>query len=302
MERRTNPFIGTGASTWRPRTEPEQAWARAAAARGEIQQVLPRIYAPPGPLTLQLKAAAVAHAHADAVIVGEAAAGLSWWPQLDPPVLTAARRHKGRPVAGFRWERRTIPDDLVVDRSGVRLASAALTVLDLIPVRGGNAIDEALRRRACTLRDLWHALELTPHRPGNGLRHTLLHDSRDQPWSEAERHLHRHYRACDLPFDYRTNHWVTLSDGRRTPLDFALPELRLAFEADGYAWHSDRSAFEYDRDRDFDLAAQNWQVVRISASFLDHRSPEVRRRISAIVRHRAEFLGVPWPTGRGGAR
>ena len=50
----------------------------------------------------------------------------------------------------------------------------ALTVLDLIPTLGGKPIDEALRRRAATLEQMWRALELTPDRRGNTLRRALL--------------------------------------------------------------------------------------------------------------------------------
>lgn len=295
MKPRIHPLSGTGALTWRPRSDADQAYARAAVKRQQLQRLLPTIYAHPGPVTLPLKAAATMHAYPDAVITGQSAAALSWWPQLSPGTLTAARVGKGRPVPGFRWEQRPIPDDLVVDHHGLRLTNAALTVLDLIPDKGGNAIDEALRRKACTLADLWRAFELTPGRPGNEQRRILLHDSRDEPWSEAERDLHQHYRACELPYTYQTNFWVSLSDGRRTALDFAIPVLRLAFEADGYQFHGSRGAFEYDRDRDTDLSAQDWQIHRFSASFLDHEGGQVERRIRAIVRHRARHLGMPLP-------
>ena len=265
--------------------------------------MLPTVYAPSSaPITLELRAAALKDLDPDAIITGAAAARLTWWPQLATDILSATRPGSLVAVPGFRWEQRDIPRDLVVDRGGLTLANAALSVLDLISDKGGNAIDEALRRKACTLPDLWAAFELTRGRAGNGLRRALLHDSRDLPWSEAERHLHQHYRACALPFAHATNFWVTLSDGRRTPLDFALPDLRLGFEADGFAWHGDRKAFEYDRDRDSDLAAQGWWVIRFSASFLEHEATEVRRRITAIVRDRARSLGVPCPTAPAGGR
>lgn len=292
------------ALVWRPRSDADHAWARRAVRRGDLQRILPNVYAPgAADVTVALKAAAVCAADPAAVITGAASAHLLWWPELPVSHVSATRAGSITAAAGFRWEQRVVPGELVADRPGLRIALPALSVLDLIPTRGGNAIDEALRRRACSLDDLWSALAVTPGRPGNRLRRLLLHDSRDQPWSEAERALHRHYRACGLPFAYGTNVWVSLADGRRTALDFALPELRLAFEADGYAWHGERRAFEYDRDRDSDLAAQGWQVVRLTAAFLEHEPGEVRRRLRAIVLHRAALLDVPVPaTGHAGAR
>ena len=62
-----------------------------------------------------------------------------------------------------------MPADLIVYRQDIRLACPALSVLDLIDVLGGAAVDEALRRRATTLRELWAAYAMCPQRPGNGL-------------------------------------------------------------------------------------------------------------------------------------
>ena len=205
-------------------------------------------------------------------------------------VLTAARTGRSTPARGFEWERRNIPLELIVEADGLRLSSPQLTVLDLIPILGGTVIDEALRRGTVTLKQLWSALELTPRRKNNAMRRALLEDSRDAPWSEAERLLHRYVRRGEYPWRYITNFPVRLSDGRRAYLDLALPELRLYFEADGYRYHGSREAFERDRDRDTDLAAQGWQSHRFTAAFLEHEPEDACRRISAIVANRARDL------------
>lgn len=286
----SNPHNGP---LWRPHGPAEMERARRAVARGTLVRLLPGIYCSPDAAgDLGVRAAALTTHDPNAVVTGASAARLLWWPELRAEVLTAARRHAAPAAKGFEWEQRLVPAELTWRPGGVPVTSPALTVLDLIPVLQGKAIDEALRRRAATLPQMWQALELTPGRRGNPLRRTLLHDSRDEPWSEAERNLHRIYRSCDLPWAYRTNHWVTLADGRRTPLDLALPELTLGIEADGFEFHRDRPAFEYDRDRDSDLTAQCWHVVRISASFLEHHADEARRRVTCIVRERARLLGV----------
>jgi hypothetical protein len=56
----------------------------------------------------------------------------------------------------------------------------------------------SLRTRATTLAHLQRAMELTTARVGNPTRRQLLLDSRSEPWSEAERSLHRLLRAAGI--------------------------------------------------------------------------------------------------------
>ena len=48
-------------------------------------------------------------------------------------------------------------------------------------------------------------------------------------------------------------------------LDFAHPRSRTAIEIDGLAYHGDQAAFRRDRQRDRDLTAAGWRVVRFTA-------------------------------------
>ena len=275
----------------RPAPGRAQNAARRACARGEAVRILPGIYGPTGSETsLPTRAAALGLLDPDAVITRASAAALTWWPELEARTLSAARRQRCVGAQGFEWERRHIPLELIAEVEGLRFASPELTVLDLIPTMGGNVIDEALRRHVVTLDRLWRALEFTPKRRSNVLRQVLLEDSRDEPWSEAERLLHRYIRGGEFPWSYVTNHPVQLSDGRHAFLDAALPDLMLYFEADGYEHHGNRTAFEHDRDRDTDLAAEGWQSHRFSAAFLEHDPDQACRRIRAIVGHRARDL------------
>lgn len=229
--------------------------------------------------------------HPDAVVTGAAAAFLTWWPQVPVDAVTATRSGTSPTSPGYVWEERSLDGDLLTSVGPVMVAGPALCVLDLIPAHGGAVIDEALRRRAATLGQMWEALEKTPGRAGNQLRRRLLDDSRDQPWSEAERDLHRIYRDADLAWDYRTNYPVRLGGGRLVYLDLALPELGLGIEADGWAFHGSRAAFESDRDRDAALLAHGWMVVRFSAAALATDPELVSRRLAAIASWRAESSG-----------
>ncbi len=270
---------------WRPETRAECRAAQRSCLRGEIIRVLPGVYCSPGQERLpEVKARAVQAVDPDAVILGAAAARLSWWPEVPCSHVAARRQYHPSPVAGFRWTRGFIPPELIQVDAGLRIAVPALAVLDLVVSRGGDAVDEALRRRVVTLPELWECLRMLPDRRGNAVRRQILTDSRDAPWSAAERSLHRVYRGLGLPYVYRTNHWVQLSRGWAA-LDFALPELMLGLEADGFQYHSHRGAFERDRERDSDLAARGWQIVRLSASFLsgDEAGPRIRELIAARV-------------------
>lgn len=277
---------------WRPRNVTERSRAARAHERGTLTRVLPNTYVPSevceDPRVL---AAALASWDPNAVLCGRIAAHLLWWPELPVPGVTAIRAHRTPANPRFSWQRRAVPDDLLVERHGLRFTAPALTVLDLIPALGARPIDEALRRGAVTLEQLWEALDQTGNRRHNDRRRMLLDDSRDQPWSAAERDLHRVWRAERLPFAHATNHWVALPDGRRAALDLALPELMLAFEADGYAYHGSRAAFEHDRVRDAQLAGLGWQIVRLSAAFLDHDPAAAGRLVRATTLQRVTLLG-----------
>lgn len=109
---------------------------------------------------------------------------------------------------GFRLTDRPVPGGLVVERHGLRLAAPALAALDLSN-ETTEAIDQVLRTRAATLDGLWEAFELTRGRRGNEQRLRHLIDSRDEPWSAAERRCHR-------LLDRRALH---LADADRSPRD-----------------------------------------------------------------------------------
>lgn len=242
-------------------------------------------------MTLQAKAVALSVRHPDAVIAGRAAAALTWWPELKAPTLEAITRHHWAPAKGFTWRRGTVPPELMVESNRIRLTAPALTVLDLIPELGGTVVDEALRRRVVTLAQLWDAFGLTPQRIGNGERRWLLDDSRDEPWSAAERRLHRLYRGLNLPWRYRTNFEVPLG-ARSAFLDLAIEELMLGFEVDGREHHTSVQAFTHDRTRDPELNELGWHIVRFAATTVEDDPAWVEARLRGIIAARAAELGL----------
>lgn len=268
-----------------------QRLAQRAHQRGEVIRVLPGVFAPTGSEGLQLKAVALSSVRPDAVIRGRAAAALSWWPELEAPTMVATVRDKVAPCPGYAFQQGVVPPELVVESNQIRLTGPALTVLDLIPELGGAAIDEALRRRVVTLEALWEAMALTSNRAGNKERRWLLEDSRDKPWSPAERSLHRMYRGLELPWAYATNYPKKLITVNAF-IDLALPELRLGFEVDGEGYHTDEEAFVRDRIRDPELVELGWVIVRFAAQTLDDRPDWMEARLRGISEGRAAELGL----------
>lgn len=234
---------------------------------GLLQTALPGVYTAPEP-SWEVLTLAAARYRPDAIITGAAAARLLWWPDC-PIVSVTAAISAGRvrtDCAGFSWERRRIPPGLVTYRDGIGIAKPALSVLDLIPVLRGRAIDEALRRRAVLLPDLWEAFAVCSNRRGNQLRRDLLEDSRDSPWSEAERDAHRLLRAAGLT-GFRTNYRIK-ARGVTYHVDIAFPELRVIVEIDGWEFHHGRVPFVRDRWRYSRLGAAGWTVLPLAAEVL----------------------------------
>ena len=53
-------------------------------------------------------------------------------------------------------------------------------------------------------------------------------------------------------------------NGRDRRIDFAVPDLKLAIESDGYEFHRGRQAFEDDRRRGQVLTAAGYTVIRVT--------------------------------------
>lgn len=82
---------------------------------------------------------------------------------------------------------------------------------------------------------------------------------------------------------YVQQHRVTLPDGRRVRLDAAWPELRVAVELDGAAFHGSRADRERDLRRDSAMAAAGWIVLRFSYARLVSDPEGCRREIVAAL-------------------
>jgi very-short-patch-repair endonuclease len=253
--------------------------------RGELARVLPGIYAAADrAASLQTRVRALSRFDPDAILVGAVAARLSFWPELRVEAIECAVRHSRATQTGYCFTRRHIPAELVVNRSGLRYTTPALTALDLCETVGGDAIDQALRTRATTIAQLYRALELTGGRKGNRTRRQLLLESRAEPWSKAERMFHRLLRDAGIT-RWRANRPVVLDDSTFY-VDILFRRLKLVIEIDGRLYHTGAEVFETDRWRQNLLGLNGWFVLRFTWTMIEEH-PE---RVIAMVHEAIEML------------
>lgn len=242
--------------------------------RGHLVAVLPNIFAlADRARDFDVRVAAAASSTRPYTLLGRAAAK-SWWEELECDTVDLAHPSILHDRSGFRFHERFIPPALVRPASGMLCTAPALTVLDLIPELGDEAVDEALRRRVVTLGQLQAALALTPRRRGNTMRREILKDSRSAPWSGLERRAHRVLREAKIT-GWVTNFPVVLG-GLNHYVDVAWPHLKLAVELDGFEHHGGREAFHHDRRRDAALTAAGWHVLHFSTETLSALPDAVR--------------------------
>jgi very-short-patch-repair endonuclease len=245
---------------------------------GLVTRLLPGTYALTGIAgELSTRVLAVCVWQPDAVIVGHAAAHLTFWPALRVGDIDVARDARPPHALGYVFHERRIDTADVLESGGVRVTRPALTAVDLAQTLGGDALDTVLRSRAARIADLWDVLDAHPGRRGNVARRRLLIESRDEPWSAAERLGHtilRHHRIRG----WKANYEVRVS-GRKYFIDVAFPGAHVAIEIDGRFHEDDRTVFEADRYRQNGLVRAGWQVLRFTYAMLLHEPEYV---ISAI--------------------
>jgi very-short-patch-repair endonuclease len=245
----------------------ENALVRAATA-GQLVRPLPGVFADPGNAAdLVTKVVAVSRWDPNAVILGRAAAALTYWPEVEVGEVAVACPTRHAPQAGFAFQHRRIPIELVQRRGPFAVTVPPLTAIDLATFDDTDPIDIALRRKAADLASLRDALQQTHGRRGNTERWRVLLDSRAEPWSKAERLAHRIYRQAGIR-GWVGNLKVAVPDWATYYLDIAFERQRLACEIDGRETHDNDDAFETDRERQNALVMAGWTVLRFTWKML----------------------------------
>jgi very-short-patch-repair endonuclease len=164
---------------------------------------------------------------------------------------------------------------------GIPVTSIARTICDLAASEPQEDVtrsfQEALYRRAVTLRALAAVLAREPTRKGAALIRELIEDPR-LTRSERERRLLGLIDQAQLPKP-ATN--VRLHGHL---VDVLWPEQRLIVEFDGWGAHGHRLAFEKDRKRDQLLVAAGYRVIRVTDRQLKDEPLAVIARIAQALR------------------
>jgi very-short-patch-repair endonuclease len=244
-----------------------------AAEGGRLRRLLPGVYVDAGRTEeLAVRALALARWDPSAVICGRAAAALTYWKSLRVRTVEVASCVRHAPQQGYAFAERRIPPDLVMVQAGIRTTTPSLTAVELATSAFTDPIDVALHRRVVSLAILREAIDLTPHRRGHVDRRRVLLDSRDEPWSAAERLAHRLYRRAGLT-GWVTNLETVVPDAGTYYLDIAFRRPRVVSEIDGRLHETDVDLFETDRLRQNALVLRGWLVLRFTWYQLD-RHPE----------------------------
>lgn len=179
-------------------------------------------------------------------------------PPDQPQLVVPADRHaKGRAGAQVRRSRTLTTGD-VVELDGLRVTSVVRTLRDLAFGRTWeqvyDLVTDAEQRRLASLDELVAAAERLRHGPGGGRFLEVVQQRRaDRSDSALERDTRDATRKAGYapsagPFPVRVR------SGRILHLDVVFPVAWFAIECDGFGFHSDRRAFERDRQR--------WQQIQ----------------------------------------
>lgn len=216
----------------------------------------------------------------DAIFTGRIAATLTYWRDCPPGAITLVTPSQGRRSRpGIEVETRLIAADLVCTLGAIRVTAVSLTATDLAgSVLGGEPINRALRTRTATLDQMWDAVLRQPHRRGNARRARFLRESCSEPWSEAERLLHRLLRARRLT-GCSANAVVRAADVTYFA-DVLYPREQVILEVDGWQTHGSRAAFEDDRRRRNHLVMAGFAVL----NFTRHQLTEDADWVAGCIR------------------
>jgi len=236
-------------------------WARVGRAL-----IIRDLYRPGDPAT-----AWILHIHAGPLssVSGPLSLRLQGWEVAgEDHLLVSPRDVQAAIDLDLRILRRTVPHHLT--RPGLpplvpQLDALADTLVCRSERDARNLLDHALQRRWIDSQDIDAILERRsgPGPQGQRRLRALGRRAASGSRSEAEQRMATllgHVGGTWLP------NYPLHDDAGRTiaEIDFADPDLRIAIEVDGRAYHSDRRSFERDRERQNMLVIRGWRVLRFT--------------------------------------
>ena len=170
------------------------------------------------------------------------------------------------------------------------MTAPALTVfhlaVDLDERELGRLIDECVARRLLEMADLFALADFWT-RIGRPRRQVMRRVLRVRSsGGAAESALEAAFldlvseQALPTPVSQYKPSWLAWKDGR---VDFAYPELQLAIELDGRAWHTRERDFARDRERDRAAQLAGWRVLRYTWDEVTRRPRQVAAELRSIL-------------------
>jgi very-short-patch-repair endonuclease len=194
-------------------------------------------------------------------------------------------RRKRRKIEGVRIHRvRDLRPDEVTEVDGIPVTTPARTLLDISETLTAREVEQALakalRMHLVTREEMYQMVERHPRHPGARLLRLLGAEGGPSfTRSEAEEKLLEITRSARLPAP-ELNVKVLGHE-----VDFLWRNARLVAEVDGYAFHASRISFAADRQRDAELTAAGYRVLRFTWEDLtNHRLATAVRLGQALAR------------------
>lgn len=162
------------------------------------------------------------------------------------------------------------------------VADAVVDLIRFLPRHQGKAVAyRAIQTQVITLGGLHEAGEGLIRCAGARQLTSIVRDVAGGAHSDAELKLINMLREAGIGGWY-PNHTVVLPGGVAV-VDVAFPDMRLAVEVDGRAWHSDAKRFQSDRSRQNQLVRAGWTVLRFTWADLTDRPDRVIHEIRECV-------------------
>ncbi len=256
-------------------------------AAGDLIPVYAGVYAvghlPVAP-EARAHAAVLACGHAAVLSHGSAASlwkyGTRWTGPYEVTVPSKRRRPNIRVHRTKALTRRDTTREL-----GIPVTSPARTVFDMTPRLTSERalrrfVNDARLTHTFHLADLAELLDRHPRHPATKRLMAFLGETGGPTRSELEDMFVAFARRYGLPQPV-----INTPMGRREP-DILFPEERVIVEIDSWQYHSDRGAFESDRDRDAERLAAGFATVRVTEERLTGSPDLEAERLHAILRAR----------------
>lgn len=277
----------------------DAAWHRAIRS-GHLEPLHPGVARLPGTArTPEQRIAAAVFAAGPGAMASHRSAMRLWGgdrPDDDPVDLIVRSRATGRRLDGVLIHR---PRDLEhlapARRSGIPCTNPLRTLVDLgavAPEAVSDLVGRFLGGGTVSLATIDSVLDAHGRRGRAGvsaLREAVEEwelDGKptDSRLEAAMRHLQTRYGLPSMPFHPVIEGWE---------VDFVIDGTPLVIECDGWTSHGlDRAQFELDREKDDDLRAAGWIVMRLTYRAIRRRPADTARRIMRAI-DRWGALGVP---------